>query len=80
KYGPNILITGWLLPTIFMVVNIAIFTVALKAIFKPSRRELVIGLFTAFVAAYVVLTLSGTSFRGVGQNLTWPWNLPLKHH
>jgi quinol-cytochrome oxidoreductase complex cytochrome b subunit len=80
KYGPNILITGWVLPTIFMLVNIAIFAGAVKAIFKPTTREFVIGMFTAFVAAYVVLTLSGTSFRGEGQNLTWPWNLPLKHH
>ena len=80
RFGPNNFITGWVLPTIFILVNMAIFTGALQAIFKPTRREMVIGLFTAFVAAYVVLTLSGTSFRGEGQDLTWPWHLPLKHH
>ena len=80
NYGMGEFVTGWILPTIFIVVNIAVFTAAIQAIFKPSKRELIIGLFTAFVAAYVVLTISGTSFRGVGQNLTWPWDLPLKHH
>jgi menaquinol-cytochrome c reductase cytochrome b/c subunit len=80
RFGPNVFLTGWVLPSIFLVVNIGIFTAALQALFKPTRREMVIGLFTAFVAAYVVLTLAGTSFRGEGQDLTWPWNLPLKHH
>jgi menaquinol-cytochrome c reductase cytochrome b/c subunit len=79
-YGVGEFVTGWILPTIFIVVNVAIFTVAVQAIFKPTTRELIIGLFTAFVAAFVVLTLVGTSFRGEGQDLTWPWNLPLTHH
>ena len=61
------------------LINIAIFAGAVHAIFKPTTREMVIALFTGFVAAYVVLTISGTSFRGEGQNLTWPWNLPLEH-
>jgi hypothetical protein len=26
------------------------------------------------------LTVSGTSFRGEGQNLVFPWQLPLEHH
>jgi hypothetical protein len=26
------------------------------------------------------LTISGTSFRGEGQNLVFPWQLPLEHH
>jgi len=79
-YHVSEFVTGWILPIIFVIINIAIFAAALQAIFKPTRREFVIGLFTAFVATYVVLTISGTSFRGPGQNLTWPWNLPLTHH
>jgi quinol-cytochrome oxidoreductase complex cytochrome b subunit len=73
-------IRQWILPTLFILINIGIFSAAVKAIFKPTRREFVIALFTAFVVSYLVLTISGTSFRGEGQNLTWPWNLPLEHH
>lgn len=80
NYGAGEFLVGWVLPTLFVLANIAVFAGALQAIFKPTRREFVIGMFTAFVAAYVVLTLAGTSFRGEGQDLTWPWNLPLTHH
>jgi hypothetical protein len=41
---------------------------------------MIIALFTGFVVTYLLLTISGTSFRGTGQDLTWPWNLPLTHH
>jgi hypothetical protein len=53
---------------------------AVKVLFKPTRRELIIALFTGFFVAYWVLAIFGTSFRGQGQDLTWPWNLPLTHH
>lgn len=77
--GAPEIVYNWALPSAFIVINIAIFGFAVQAIFKPTRREFVIAMFTAFVAAYVVLTISGTSFRGAGQNLTWPWNLPIEH-
>jgi len=50
-----------------------------QQIFRPTRRELIIALFTGFFVAYFVLSIFGTSFRGEGQNLTWPWDLPLVH-
>jgi hypothetical protein len=62
-----------------MVISIAMLIVAVKAIFQPTRRELIIALFTGFFTAYWVLAIFGTSFRGHGQDLTWPWNLPLHH-
>ena len=43
-------------------------------------REMIIALFTGFVVSYIVLTISGTSFRGPGQDLMMPWQLPLEHH
>ena len=51
-----------------------------SAIYKPTRRELIIALFTGFFVTYIVLGLFGTSFRGPGQELMWPWDLPLEHH
>jgi menaquinol-cytochrome c reductase cytochrome b/c subunit len=79
-FGAPELVTNWILPTLVIVANMVVFVAAVQAIFRPTRREMAIALFTAFVATYVVLTISGTSFRGEGQDLTWPWNLPLEHH
>jgi hypothetical protein len=51
-----------------------------KRIFNPTTRELIIALYTGFFVTYWVLAFIGTSFRGPGQDLTWPWDLPLVHH
>lgn len=40
-----------------------------------TRRDALIALFSGFVAAYGVLTLTGTAFRGQGQELVFPWEL-----
>jgi quinol-cytochrome oxidoreductase complex cytochrome b subunit len=74
------IVYNWILPVIIMVGTILIMMGLIQAIFKPTRREMIIALFTGFVVAYIVLTISGTSFRGEGQNLVFPWQLPLEHH
>ena len=51
--------------------------------FKPTRREMIIALFTGFVASYFVMTIIGTFFRGYAMELQlyWPWtNLHAGHH
>ena len=50
-----------------------------QTMFRPTRREFIIALFTGFFVSYWVLTIFGTSFRGAGQDLAWPWNLPISH-
>jgi hypothetical protein len=40
-----------------------------------TRRDALIVLFSGFVGAYAVLTVSGTAFRGQGQELVFPWEL-----
>jgi menaquinol-cytochrome c reductase cytochrome b/c subunit len=40
-----------------------------------TRRDGLLALFSGFIGAYGVLTLSGTAFRGQGQELVWPWEL-----
>lgn len=67
-------------PTIVMTLSILTMAIVVKMMFKPTRREMIIALFTGFFVAYWVLAIFGTSFRGPGQDLTWPWNLPLTHH
>lgn len=69
-----------ILPSLIILVTIGILVGLIQGIFRPTRREMIIGLFTAFVVTYIVLTISGTSFRGEGQDLVWPWQLPLEHH
>lgn len=67
-------------PSIVMLVAIGALMGLVQRIFRPTRREMIIALFTGFYVTYIVLTIFGTSFRGEGQDLTWPWNLPLEHH
>lgn len=85
--GHYLLERGWpreftevILPAIIMVGGIVTLMILVHLIFKPTRREMIIALFTGFFVGYWVLTIFGTSFRGVGQDLSWPWNLPLVHH
>jgi menaquinol-cytochrome c reductase cytochrome b/c subunit len=68
------------LPAGIIIVTIGIMVGLIQGIFKPTRREMIIGLFTGFVITYLVLTISGTSFRGEGQALVFPWQLSLVHH
>ncbi len=69
-----------ILPAGIIIVMVGVLVGLIQGIFRPTRRELIIGLFTAFVVTYIVLTISGTSFRGEGQNLVFPWQLPRVHH
>lgn len=71
---------GIVLSSLIILLAIGTLVALVKGIFRPTRRELIIALFTGFFVAYWVLAFFGTSFRGEGQELTWPWNLPLEHH
>jgi quinol-cytochrome oxidoreductase complex cytochrome b subunit len=62
-------------PFSFIIIAILILMGLVQAIFRPTRREMIIALFTGFVITYLVLTISGTSFRGPGQDLYFPWQL-----
>jgi hypothetical protein len=79
-HGASEFIYNTVFPSIVMLVMIGILVGILQTVFRPTRRELIIGLFTGFFVTYWVLTIFGTSFRGPGQDLMWPWNLPLTHH
>lgn len=76
----SVFISKTIFPSIVMLGTIGFLMVIIQSIFRPTRREMVIALYTGFFAAYWILSIYGTSFRGRGQDLTWPWNLPLTHH
>lgn len=71
---------GFVLSALFIVISIGVLVAMVQGIFRPTKRELIIALFTGFFVTYFVLGIIGTSFRGEGQELTWPWDLPLVHH
>lgn len=69
------LIYEQIIPVAIMVGFSVILAVLVQLRFKPTRRELIIALFTGFVTSYFVLTVVGTFFRGYGMELQlyWPW-------
>ncbi|MGI8477268.1 MAG: menaquinol-cytochrome C reductase [Thermomicrobiales bacterium] len=75
----SIMFTNTIFPSIVIVGMIGVLVTMVQSIFRPTRRELIIALFTGFFVAYWVLTIFGTSFRGHGQSLTAPWDLPRSH-
>ena len=71
---PEIL-PGWIIPLVVTGGLIALLYLLIRR-WHPSTREVMIGLFTAFVVSYIILTGAGIFFRGLGMHLTWPWDLP----
>ncbi len=66
---------GWVIPIVVIGGLSALLYVLIRR-WRPSTREVLIGLFTAFAVSYVILIISALFFRGLGMHLTWPWNLP----
>jgi hypothetical protein len=42
-----------------------------------TTRDMAIALFTGFVTVYWIMTIIGAAFRGAGQELVLPWDVPL---
>ncbi len=79
---PEIVYTH-IIPMAVIIGLILMLMAIIKLRFKPTRREMIIALFTGFVAAYFVMTIIGTFFRGYAMELQlyWPWtNLHEAHH
>src|SRR5579875_16140 len=72
----NILVSGVILPIIIMLGPIVILVIIMRRVWNANMREIMIGLFTGFVVTFMLLTISGTVFRGPGMHLYWPWNMP----
>ena len=41
-----------------------------------TRRDVFLSLFSGFIVAYWVMTIVGAMFRGAGQELSMPWDVP----
>ena len=73
--GDPAILPNWVIPAAVMVGLSAILYLSILPL-RPSRREILIAYFTAFIVVYVQLTLVGSFFRGIGMHLVKPWNLP----
>jgi hypothetical protein len=66
-----------LIPTILMVGLPALLIYLLWRIgWVNTRRDVFISLFSGFIVAYWVMTICGAMFRGAGQELSMPWDVP----
>jgi len=70
------IIRSWIIPGLVILFFIGVLVVTTIAAWKPTTRELIIALFTAFAVSYWLLAIIGTGFRGESQHLVMPWNLP----
>ena len=66
-----------IIPTMIMVGLIVLMLYVLWRIgWLLTRRDVMISLFSAFMVVFWVMTIIGSGFRGAGQELVWPWDVP----
>jgi hypothetical protein len=66
-----------IIPTMLMVgLPILLIYILWRVNWVNTRRDVMISLFSGFIVAYWVMTIIGAAFRGAGQLLVWPWDVP----
>ena len=66
-----------LIPTIFMVVLPALLVFVLWRIrWVNNKRDVMLALFSGFMSVFWLMTIVGAAFRGAGQELVAPWDVP----
>jgi quinol-cytochrome oxidoreductase complex cytochrome b subunit len=69
--GPLTLVGNGLLPFVTILAVCAGFYLLMKKVFSASHSEAVQALFTLLLTSFVVMTLIGVWFRGIGMQLMW---------
>ncbi len=65
-----------LVPLVLMIAIPWIMVVILKRIFKGiNTREVMVSLYSFYLASFIILTIIGTAFRGHSMTLMWPWQV-----
>ncbi len=67
------------LPVVIAAGLLGALYIAGRRLFAASRLEATQAVFTAAVIAFVVLTVTGSLFRGQGMTLAWPWAAAAAH-
>ncbi|HXH23429.1 MAG TPA: hypothetical protein VNN10_15525 [Dehalococcoidia bacterium] len=66
-----------LIPTMTMVgLPILLIYLLWRIGWVRTRRDVAISIFSGFIAVYWVMTIVGAAFRGAGQELVMPWDVP----
>ena len=68
---PSLISTG-LIPLALVCAGVWGFYAIMRRMFAPSKHEAVQTLFVFFLAAFIILTVTGIWFRGPGMELIWP--------
>jgi hypothetical protein len=69
---PSIISTG-LIPLALVCGGVWGFYAVVRRMYAPNKHEVVQTLFVFFLAAFVILTVTGIWFRGPGMELVWPF-------
>lgn len=64
-----------LMPSVIMLFIPALLWRIVHKRWGADKRELMIAMFSFFLASFIVLTIVGTAFRGHSMALVWPWQL-----
>ena len=70
------LLWAGVVPFLVLAVLLVLIAGAAKFVFRCSRREVLISVFTAGLVAVVLLSFVGSSMRGTDTNLYPPWDRP----
>ena len=65
-------ISEGVIPFVLLLGSFAVYIVFIKRKYKANTLEIVVGLFTIFVVAYIILSIIGIWFRGEGMVLLLP--------
>lgn len=66
-------VSAGLIPLGIVLAGCFWFHLVLKRKFAPNKNEMVQLFFVLFLTAFILLTIIGIGFRGMGMKLTWPW-------
>jgi quinol-cytochrome oxidoreductase complex cytochrome b subunit len=72
---PKIIVEQVIPMTTMIVLPIILGIVAHKTKIAQTKRDHAILIFSAFMATWLMLTISGTALRGAGMELMWPWEV-----
>jgi quinol-cytochrome oxidoreductase complex cytochrome b subunit len=65
-------ISNGLIPFAVLLIGVTGFYVLLKKTFEATKAEMVQAVFVFLLSAFILLTIVGVWFRGVGMKLVWP--------
>jgi quinol-cytochrome oxidoreductase complex cytochrome b subunit len=71
---PSVVSNG-ILPAAFVLAGIVMFYWLVKKKYKATNNESIQSVFVLLVVAFIILTITGIWFRGIGMALIWPWEI-----